>query len=135
MLNHYKLNHYNGQNYRQLRVGECIRRVLSSVLKSGKLYDPILSNVPITLSEVSLSSDMRNATVWVIPSVNEQTEKILPILKRASGQLSSEVARAVRMKFTPRLIFKRDTAFDSSQRMADILKDPVIRQDVENAIK
>ncbi|AFX98279.1 ribosome-binding factor A [Candidatus Endolissoclinum faulkneri L2] len=130
------LNNYNGQSYRQLRVGERIRRILSGILRNNKLYDPILFNLPpITLSEVCVSSDMRNATVWVIPSVNEHMEEILSVLKRASGRLSSQVAREVHMKFTPSLTFKRDTAFDSFQRMTEILQDPLIQQDIKNGTK
>ena len=122
-----------GPSQRQLRVGEEIRRVLARVFERGELHEPALSGVRITLSEVSVSPDLRNATVWVIPPIDGEIADILPVLSRVSGRLSGQVAREVRMKFAPRLTFKRDTAFDASQRMTNILNDPVIRQDVANA--
>ena len=122
-----------GPSQRQLRVGEEIRRVLARVFERGELHEPALSGVRITLSEVSVSPDLRNATVWVIPPIDGEIADILPILSRVAGRLSGQVAREVRMKFAPRLTFKRDTAFDASQRMNAILNDPVIRQDVAAA--
>jgi ribosome-binding factor A len=122
-----------GPSQRQLRVGEEIRRVLARVFERGELHEPALSGVRITLSEVSVSPDLRNATVWVIPPIDGEIADILPVLTRVAGRLSGQVAREVRMKFAPRLTFKRDTAFDASQRMNAILNDPVIRQDVANS--
>lgn len=122
-----------GPSQRQLRVGEEIRRVLARVFERGELHEPALSGVRITLSEVSVSPDLRNATVWVIPPIDGEIADILPVLSRVAGRLSGQVAREVRMKFAPRLTFKRDTAFDASQRMNAILNDPVIRQDVANS--
>ncbi|WP_420563177.1 30S ribosome-binding factor RbfA [Thalassobaculum sp.] len=122
-----------GPSQRQLRVGEEIRRVLARVFERGELHEPALSGVRITLSEVSVSPDLRNATVWVIPPIDGEIADILPVLGRVAGRLSGQVAREVRMKFAPRLTFKRDTAFDASQRMNAILNDPVIRQDVANS--
>ena len=119
-----------GPSQRQLRVGEEIRRVLARVFERGELHEPALSGVRITLSEVSVSPDLRNATVWVIPPIDGEIADILPVMNRVAGRLSGQVAREVRMKFAPRLSFKRDTAFDASQRMTTILSDPVIRQDV-----
>lgn len=119
-----------GPSQRQLRVGEEIRRVLARVFERGELHEPALAGVRITLSEVSVSPDLRNATVWVIPPIDGDIADVLPVLGRVSGRLSGQVAREVRMKFAPRLSFKRDTAFDASGRMERILSDPVIRQDV-----
>lgn len=122
-----------GPSQRQLRVGEEIRRVLARVFERGELHEPALSGVRITLSEVSVSPDLRNATVWVIPPIDGEIADILPVLGRVSGRLSGQVAREVRMRFAPRLTFKRDTAFDASHRMNTILNDPVIRQDVQTS--
>lgn len=116
-----------------MRVGEEIRRVLSRVFERGELHEPALAGARITLSEVSISPDLRNATVWVIPPIDGDIGDILPILSRLSGRMGGIVAREVRMKYAPRLSFKRDTAFDTSRRMDALLRDPVVRRDVEAA--
>ena len=58
---------------RQLRVGEEIRHCLAAVLNRGDLRDPDLRGVSITVSEVRLSPDLRNATAYVMPLGGERT--------------------------------------------------------------
>ncbi len=122
-----------GPSQRQLRVGEEIRRVLARVFERGELHEPALAGARITISEVSVSPDLRNATVWVVPPIDADIADILTVLGRVSGRLSGIAAREVRMKFAPRLTFKRDTAFDVSRRMDALLNDPVVRRDVASA--
>lgn len=122
-----------GPSQRQLRVGEEIRRVLARVFERGELHEPALAGARITISEVSVSPDLRNATVWVVPPIDADIADILTVLGRVSGRLSGIAAREVRMKFAPRLTFKRDTAFDVSRRMDALLNDPVVRRDVASS--
>lgn len=120
-----------GPSQRQLRVGEEIRRVLARILERGELHEPALSGVRLTLSEVSVSPDLRNATVWVIPPVDGDIADVLPVLTRLAGRMSGMAAREVRMRFAPRLTFKRDTAFDTASKMDALLNAPAVRRDVQ----
>ena len=52
---------------RQLRIGEEVRHVLAGVFQRGDLHDPELEGASITVSEVSVSPDLRNANVFVMP--------------------------------------------------------------------
>ena len=52
---------------RQLRVGEELRHALSAILSRGDLRDPDLYDVSVTVSEVRMSHDLRNATAFVLP--------------------------------------------------------------------
>ncbi len=121
-----------GPSQRQLRVGEEIRRVLARMLERGELHEPALASGRITLSEVSISPDLRNATVWVVPPVDGDVRVILDALSRLSGRLGGLLARELRMKYAPRLKFKRDVAFYTARRMDALLNDPVVRRDVES---
>ena len=122
-----------GPSQRQLRVGEEIRRVLSRVLERGELHDPVLTAARVTLSEVSISPDLRNATVWVVPPIDGDVRAPIDALTRLAGRLGGMLARELRMKYAPRLTFKRDVAFDTARRMDSLLSDPVVRRDVESA--
>lgn len=118
---------------RQLRVGEEIRRVLARVLERGTLHDPALYDAPVTISEVTVTPDLRNATVWIVPLGGGEAGELLAGLTRNAGRLAGLVARDIKLKFAPRLRFERDTAFDTSSRIDALLRDPVVRRDVESA--
>ena len=62
---------------RQQRVGEEIRHALAEILLRGELRDPVLSAASITVSEVSVSPDLKNATVFVMPLGGKSTSEVL----------------------------------------------------------
>ena len=66
-----------GPTQRQLRVAELIRRTLSQVLARGEISDPDLDGVSITVGEVRISPDLRQATVFVLPLGGRDVEKAL----------------------------------------------------------
>ena len=122
-----------GPSQRQLRVGEEIRRVLARVLERDTLHDPALHGAPVTISEVTMTPDLRNATVWIVPLGGGDATGLLAALSRNAGRLGGLLARDIKLKFAPRLRFERDTAFDTSMRIDALLRDPVVRRDVETA--
>ena len=52
------------------------------------------------------------------------------VYKVVDSALTGDVARAVRMKFAPRLRFTVDETFDRSQHVTDLLKDPRVQRDL-----
>jgi ribosome-binding factor A len=120
-----------GPSQRQLRVGEEIRRVLARVLERDTLHDPALYDARVTISEVTMTPDLRNATVWIVPLGGGDAAGLLAALTRNAGRLGGLLARDIKLKFAPRLRFERDTAFDTSMRIDALLRDPAVRRDVE----
>lgn len=119
-----------GPSQRQLRVGEEVRRVLARVFEREELHDPALYDVRITISEVTVSPDLRNATVWIMPLGDRAGPGLMDALARHAGRLSGAVAREVRLRVAPRLTFKRDTAYDTSSRIDALLRDPAVQRDL-----
>ena len=60
---------------RQLRVGEEMRHALSEILREHHLADPDLAGKIITVTEVRISPDLRNATAFVLPLGGSETDK------------------------------------------------------------
>ena len=116
---------------RQLRVGEEIRRVLARVLERETLHDPALYHAPVTITEVTMTPDLRNATVWIVPLGGADASDLLAALTRNAGRLGGLLARDIKLKFAPRLRFARDTAFETSSRIDALLRDPAVRRDLE----
>jgi len=107
-----KNNTPKAPSQRQLRVGEEIRHVLSEIFRNGDLYEAQLMNVSITVSEVRISPDLRNATAYVMPLGGQGPQDFLTLLNASAPQISHLVSKRIKMKFTPRLSFRMDNSFD-----------------------
>ncbi len=120
-----------GASQRQLRVGELLRRALSDVLLRGDHHSPELSRMSITVGEVRVSPDLRQATVFVMPLGGVQRDEAMEALDRARGELRREVTRHVDLKFSPELTFRLDPSFDRMDETRRLLSDEAVRRDLE----
>ena len=111
-----------GKGYRQGRLGEEIRKVISGMLLH-QIKDPRLSSM-ISISGVEVTADGSYATCYVStldmsksPEEKEAHEKeILAGLASASGLMRNEIGKQVRMRRTPQLIFKMDHSIRRAYR-------------------
>ena len=115
---------------RQLRVGEELRHVLSEIISRGGLSDPALADANFTVTEVRLSPDLRNATVFVIPLGGADLEGKVAALNRAASYFRGQVARMVNLRNNPRLTFAGDHSFDEANKIDSILNQPGVRRDL-----
>jgi len=115
---------------RQLRVGEEIRHALAWIIERGELRHPALTNVSLTVTEVRVSPDLRQATVFVAPFAAGEVEIILDALARAKGFLRRRVADAVQLRRAPDLSFRADDSFDEAGRISEILRQPEVARDI-----
>jgi ribosome-binding factor A len=106
---------------RQLRVGEVLRKALVEIFERVELRDPDIAGIPITVSEVSASPDLKSAMVYVMPLGGVGRETVIAGLARAAPFLRGQIARRVELRHVPRLMFSIDTAFDSSAHMNSLL--------------
>ena len=115
---------------RQLRVGEEIRHLLAAVLERGDIRDPDVAGTPVTVTGVSVSPDLRNARVSVIPLGGGAVATLLGGLKRVSPYLRHELARSMALRTVPTLSFVADTSFDQASRIETLLHSPAIARDL-----
>lgn len=118
---------------RQLRVGEELRHVIAGVIERGDFRDPDLQGRMITVTEVRVSPDLRNATVFVTPLGGGDATGILAGLKRAKAYLRHELARSMGLRLVPDLSFEPDTSFDEATRIDALLRSPVVARDLDTA--
>lgn len=109
---------------RQLRVGEQIKHIIADLMSRGDFH----SDVPIdpsmvTVTEVRPSPDLKNATVFVVAHDSLDREDFIPALNEEAPFFQKEINKQSNLKFTPRLTFKYDEAFNKAQRIEDILRD------------
>ena len=115
---------------RQLRVGEEVRHALAWILERGEIRDPGLGGAAITVTEVRISPDLRNATAFVVPLGGGQEPDIIDALNRAAPFVRRQVGKAVKLRRLPNLTFVADTTFDEVGRIEDLLKDPSVSRDL-----
>jgi len=108
---------------RCLRVGEELRHAIARLLERGELHDPDLAGLSITVTEVRVSPDLKNATVFVMPLGGRAEAQALAALKRAQAYIRGLVAHEVQLRHAPRLGFVLDTSFDNAVRIETILRD------------
>ena len=115
---------------RQLRVSEEIRHVLSAVFLRGEFRDPDLADAKITVTEVRISPDLKNATAFVARLGRTDIEALLPALKRAAPYLRGQVAHDMRLRIAPMLSFQPDTTLDYAMHVDALLRLPDVARDL-----
>ncbi len=115
---------------RRLRVAEEVRHALAWILERNESRDPVLAAVAVTVTEVRMSPDLRQATVFVMPLGGRQEAAVIAALDRAKGFFRRRVAQSVRLKFTPDLAFRIDRSFEQADRITRILREPAVSRDL-----
>ncbi len=107
---------------RQLRVGEQIKHIIADTMLRGHFRDKsLIDAAAVTVTEVRISPDLKNATAYVIALGGADIAKFLPALNDHASTFQKEIARQANLKFTPRIRFASDTSFDNVQRIEQIL--------------
>lgn len=121
----------NGPSQRQLRVGELIRRSLSDVLNRAEIHDPDLNRMSITVGEVSMSNDLKVATVYVMPLMGSvSVQEAIAALARNKNELRHRVVKDMTLKYAPDLRFRPDETFDRLDETRRLFSDPVVQRDL-----
>jgi ribosome-binding factor A len=110
----------HGNYPRAARVREAVKEVLASEV--DRLKDPGVGFVTIT--DVSMSPDMRNAKVfYTVYGSDVERAATRDALRRATKHLRTAVAHEVRLRFAPTVEFVEDPVPERTQRIEQILAD------------
>lgn len=123
--------HSSGPSQRQLRVGELIRHAMADLLARGEILDDDIAGMMITVPEVRVSPDLKNATVFVTPLAGDDPTRAVKALERHKRFIRGEVAHRVDLKYAPDLVFRFDDRFEESARIDAILRSPEVQRDLE----
>ncbi|MEO8041913.1 MAG: 30S ribosome-binding factor RbfA [Acidobacteriota bacterium] len=103
------------------RLAETLREEIAEVV-GFELDDPRVEMVTVT--EVSVSDDLRDAKVYVlVDGSEEEVKKALRALQNAATFVRQQVAMNLSMRFAPHLHFVRDSAEENASRINSILSD------------
>lgn len=119
---------------RPLRVGEEIRHAIADILLRGEVHSIDLFGASITVSEVRVSPDLKNATVYVMPLGGENKKEKLEALKAASPEIRHLVSKRMKLRHMPKLFFALDNSFEEAERINTLLNKPEVARDLEKPI-
>ena len=108
-------------NQRQQRVAEEIRHVLANIIQRGELKDPQLMDLSVTVSEVRVSPDLKNATAFIAPLGGGGSEELATAMNRAAPFIRMRLGKELSLKYLPKVIFEADKSFDYAQKIESIL--------------
>jgi len=107
---------------RQLRVGELIKQSLGQIFLKDEAKVPVLETKNITVTEVRMSPDLKNARAYVIPLGGKNTDKAVSILTEFSHLIRKALSKKVDMKFLPKVHFVSDKSFDYAEKIETLIK-------------
>lgn len=116
-----KTNNSSLKSQRQLKVGEELRHLISNALLRESFYDEHIKNNNVTITEVNVSPDLKNAKVYVMPLGGKNKLDVINSLSKATGRLRKIISNSISLRQTPKLSFKIDETFENAKKIHDIL--------------
>jgi ribosome-binding factor A len=104
--------------HRQKRVNELLKRELSSIITRDMTFEDAL----VTINQVNVSSDLKNAHVYV-SVLGAGRAAVIPLLEAHRAALQTQLARHVVLKYTPHLNFHLDDSIERGVRVLEILQE------------
>ncbi|MBN8827242.1 MAG: 30S ribosome-binding factor RbfA [Sphingobacteriia bacterium] len=118
----YQLENYSS---RQLKASENIRKALAEIFNSGMFIDEALFEKSITISNVTISADLQNATIFVSQLIKKDNdeEKLVESLNLSVPRIRQLLAKKIYLKRLPNLTFKADRGMEKSEIIAKVIKE------------
>ena len=104
------------------RINEEIQRELSALIPAVK--DPRVSGM-ISVTAVETTPDLRYAKAYISVLDKENGERVLKGLRSASGWLRRELGSALKLRYTPELVFQLDDSIDKGAHILELLRSVV----------
>ncbi len=103
---------------RTIRVNELVQRELSAILRQRYQSE----TVAVTITEVRVSPDLRDARVFVSVIGDEDTAiQKLRWLRTKATEIRQEIGRRIILKFLPKFEYRLDESTERSTRMQRLL--------------
>ena len=108
-------------NFRLARVNSQVEKELGRLIRDRLSVE---EHGLITVTGVDVSKDLRTAKVFFsVVGVRDQEEKAGGVLNSMRQELQAELAKTVKLKYTPQLSFKPDHSTERGIKIISILED------------
>ena len=110
------------KSQRQLKVGEELRHLISNALIRENFYDEHIKNNNITITEVNMSPDLKNAKIYIMPLGGKNKIDVLNSLNKVTGRLKKIISANISLRQTPKILFQIDETFEYAENIHNILE-------------
>ncbi len=107
---------------RRLKIGQQIRFLVSSFLIKEDFIFENFDSKNLTIVDVILSSDLKNAKIFVSTNSISENKLFIDELNKKSKLIQRKIASNLTSKFTPKIKFLFDNSFEYSNRINSILE-------------
>ena len=101
------------------RINEEIQKELASLIRN--LKDPRVQNTMISITRVEATPDLRYAKVFVSFLEEGRAGDGLKGLRSAGGWLRRELGNALKLRYTPELVWELDDSITYGARMLELI--------------
>jgi ribosome-binding factor A len=109
------------KSQRQLKVGEELRHLISNALHRETFYDEVIETSNITITEVNVSPDLKNAKVYIMPLGGKQKLEVLESLNKVKGYIKKIISSGITLRQVPKISFIIDDSFEYATHIDQIL--------------
>lgn len=107
---------------RKIRLQDQLREVLSEILLR-KMRDPRFQEGLLTITDVEVTTDYKQATVYIsVLGTEEEREGKLNLLRGAVGVLRTELKHSKAFINVPSLTFKYDESIERGAHIFDVME-------------
>lgn len=106
---------------RQLRVAENIRHGLCQIFLEKDFMAESLSYVSITITEVRVSPDLKNATAFTSTLPDDRKAQAVEVLNENAPKLRFMLGKLLKLRYTPKLYFKSDDIAEQAGKIHQLL--------------
>lgn len=109
------------------RTNDDIQFVISKLLREVK--DPRVQQGMISVTRVETTGDLRYSKIWLSVYGMKDEKEFRRGLKSASGYLRKELGSAMKLRFTPELVFEIDHSIEYGAHINEVIRTLDIRRD------
>ena len=111
-----------GPSSRQLKVGENLRKAISFMMLNHSFHNPIIDKISILVTEVRVSPDLSNASVYIstLGGINDSAE-LVSALNNSCRPLIGPLTRELKLRRAPKLNFMLDNSFERQTYIDDLI--------------
>ena len=111
-------------SHRARKVGEQIRQLISKILINNDFHLDKLANKVITVTDVDISPDLKNAKIFIMSSVEGEGKNLSVVeeLNKKNRYIKKLISKSLKVRFIPEINFFQDTSLEYSKKIDDILR-------------
>ena len=107
---------------RQLRIGELLRKEISSILIKYDFHDKFLNKSSVIVSQVVVSPDIKWARTYVTSLGGDNINEVMVSLNSNVYHIQKLIASYIHLRRMPKIIFIEDKSFGYANKINKTIK-------------